>query len=89
MSPAGGPRPPDAPALPASSARPPRPHRGLVCLVRAATSADVSMQLTEAELDMTVEEYLRAQCERRVDQLKRHMEGLIESFDGEAKKCCR
>ena len=35
---------------------------------------------------MTVEEYLRAQCERRVDQLKRHMGSLIDSFDGEAKK---
>ena len=35
---------------------------------------------------MTVEEYLKKQCEQRVDQVKRHMEGLIESFDGEAKK---
>ena len=35
---------------------------------------------------MTVEEYLRGQCERRVEQLKRHMDGLIDSFDGEAKK---
>ena len=35
---------------------------------------------------MTVEEYLRAQCNRRVEQLKRHMDGLIDSFDTEAKK---
>ena len=54
--------------------------------VRRAATTDLSTSLTDAELDMTVEEYLRAQCERRVEQLKRHMEGLIESFDGEAKK---
>ena len=35
---------------------------------------------------MTVEEYLKRQCERRVEQLKRHMNGLVESFEGEAKK---
>jgi len=35
---------------------------------------------------MTVEEYLRAQCDRRVEQLKRHMETQIDSFEGEAKK---
>ena len=49
-------------------------------------AADLAVSLTEAELDMSVEEYLKAQCERRVEQLKRHMEGLIDSFDGEAKK---
>ena len=59
--------------------------RSLARVCRAATT-DLSTSLTDAELDMTVEEYLRAQCERRVEQLKRHMEGLIESFDGEAKK---
>jgi hypothetical protein len=56
----------------------------LVCSV--APAPDLSAQLTDAELDMTVEEYLKAQCSRRVDQLKRHMESLIESFDSEAKK---
>jgi len=35
---------------------------------------------------MTVEEYLRAQCTRRMEQLKRHMDGLIDSFESEAKK---
>lgn len=35
---------------------------------------------------MTVEEYLKEQCKRRVDQLKEHMEGLVESFEVEAKK---
>lgn len=35
---------------------------------------------------MTVEQYLRKQCMQRTDALKRHMEGLIENFEGEAKK---
>ena len=35
---------------------------------------------------MTVEQYLRKQCMERTDALKRHMEGLIENFEGEAKK---
>ena len=52
----------------------------------ATANATLNDALSDAELDMTVEEYLRAQCDRRVEQLKRHMEGLIESFDGEAKK---
>lgn len=35
---------------------------------------------------MTVEDYLRAQCTRRVDQLKQHMEGLTGGFEAEAAK---
>lgn len=46
---------------------------------------DLTAALTEAELDMTVEDYLRAQCDRRVESLKRHMDSLIDGFEGEAK----
>ena len=35
---------------------------------------------------MSVEEYLKAQCDSRVQALKRHMEGLVEEFDAEAKR---
>ena len=42
--------------------------------------------LSEEELDMSVEEYLRAQCSRRVDVLKRHMASLVESFSSESKR---
>ena len=59
------------------------PRASIALLAADPALAD---SLTEEELDMTVEEYLKKQCERRVEQLKRHMEGLVENFDGEAKK---
>ena len=52
---------------------------------RAANEA-LHKSLTEEELAMTVEEYLKAQCDRRVAHLKRHMESLVDSFEEEAKK---
>ena len=35
---------------------------------------------------MSVEEYLKNQCDQRIAKLKRHVEGLIDDFKAEAKK---
>ena len=42
--------------------------------------------LTEEDLDMTVGEYIQAQCDRKVQALKRHMDQSITTFEAEARK---
>ncbi len=44
------------------------------------------MTLSAAELDMTVEQYLRAQCDKQVNQLLQHAKTRIEHFKAEAAK---
>ena len=41
-------------------------------------------KFSEAELDQTVEQFLRGQCQQRVDALKRHIDGLVDSFAASA-----
>ena len=48
--------------------------------------AALTESLTAEELEMTVAQYVQAQCDRRVEQLRRHMEGNVASFETEAKK---
>eukprot|EP00965_Chrysotila_dentata_P069223 2287794-Pleurochrysis_carterae.AAC.3 len=50
------------------------------------TSSKLIAGLTEAQLDQTVEAFLRAECQQRAEQLKRHVDSVIEKFEGEAKR---
>ena len=54
----------------------------------AAASSEPALldALSKEELEMTVEAYLRAQCEKRIGTLKRHMEGKVEDFEAAAKR---
>lgn len=54
----------------------------------AAASSEPALldALSKEELEMTVEAYLRAQCEKRIGTLKRHMEGKVEEFEAAAKR---
>ena len=49
----------------------------------AAASSEPALldALSKEELEMTVEAYLRAQCEKRIGTLKRHMEGKVEEAE--------
>jgi hypothetical protein len=61
------------------------PH-SLLLITPCAGAVNLSDSLTVDELEMTVEEYLKKQCDQRIDKLKRHVEGLIDDFNTEAKK---
>jgi len=47
--------------------------------------AQLLTKLSEAELDQTVEQFLRAQCQQRVASLKRHIGDLAANFEASAK----
>ena len=49
-------------------------------------AAALTDSLTSEELEMSVAEYVQRHCERRVQQLRRHMEDNVASFEAEAKK---
>eukprot|EP00308_Calcidiscus_leptoporus_P012763 CAMPEP_0119355282 /NCGR_PEP_ID=MMETSP1334-20130426/4130_1 /TAXON_ID=127549 /ORGANISM="Calcidiscus leptoporus, Strain RCC1130" /LENGTH=219 /DNA_ID=CAMNT_0007369059 /DNA_START=15 /DNA_END=674 /DNA_ORIENTATION=+ len=54
------------------------------------TAAGVLIKgLTEAELDMTVEQFLKEQCKQRVATLKRHADDLIGRFEEDVSKARR
>ena len=52
----------------------------------AKSAADMLSSATEAQLDQSVEEYLKAECAGVTKKLKRHIEGKISDFETEAKK---
>ncbi|KAL3932703.1 MAG: hypothetical protein SGPRY_000597 [Prymnesium sp.] len=52
----------------------------------ATEASPIDLNLTEDELEMTVEQYLKAQCARNIAALKRHMDSLIGDFHEEAKR---
>jgi len=55
-------------------------------MAAAVLDASLADNLTEQELDMTVGEYVQAQLDRRVDELRRHMQDNVASFEAEARK---
>ena len=54
----------------------------------AAASSEPALldALSKEELEMTVEAYMRAQCEKRIGTLKRHMQTKVEEFESAAKR---
>jgi len=52
----------------------------------AADPSAITAALTPEELGQTVEEYLQAQCDKRVKNLKRHMEDKIAEFEEGVKR---